>query len=165
MAADETQLSGGFQLSFISLTRLTVILWPPHRKHFYVVRKLMNSKFRKFTLTFCIPICMLTACSGKKIEITNEYIINENWTRENEQAWANSIMINRMRVKQDSSIYPFKGLSQSEVLSKLEEDSTFIYYTNVRLKEGESYNKKKFILIETTDLIGEKKIEIMRMKR
>src|SRR5688500_11301185 len=48
-----------------------------------------------------------------------------------------------MRVKQDSSIYPFKGLSQSEVLSKLEDDSTFMFYTNVRLKERESYNKKK----------------------
>jgi hypothetical protein len=84
-----------------------------------------------------------TACGGKKVEITNQYIINENWSRQNERAWANSITINRMKVRQDSAINPFSDLSQSEILSKLEEDTAFMYFTNIRLKTGESYDNKK----------------------
>lgn len=51
--------------------------------------------------------------------------------------------INRMKVRRDSAINPFSNLNQSEILSKLEEDSTCIHYTNVRLKGKESYDNKK----------------------
>src|SRR5688572_1370091 len=100
------------------------------------MRKLMNSNFGIVANTLYISICLLTACSSKKIEITNEYIINENWSRQNEQAGANSIAINKMKVKPDSSFNPLSDLSQYEVLNKLDDDSSFTYYTNVRLMEG-----------------------------
>jgi len=103
----------------------------------------MNSNFGIVAITLCISICLFTACSSRKIEITNEYVINENWSRQNEQAGANSIAISKMKVRSDSSFNPFSDLNQYEVLNKLDDDSSFTYYTNVRLKEGESYNNKK----------------------
>jgi hypothetical protein len=103
----------------------------------------MNPRFGIFPFAVLIFMLSITACSNKKIEITSEYIINENWSRENEQAWANSITITRMKLKPDSVFNPLTDLTHYEVLNKLEEDKMFIYYTNVRLGEGESYNNKK----------------------
>jgi hypothetical protein len=88
-------------------------------------------------------ICILGGCSDEKIEITNEYIINENWSKKNEEAWANSITINKMKVRKDSTINAFSDLSQAEILDKLEEDSSFMYYANVKIQQGESYKNKK----------------------
>ncbi len=58
---------------------------------------------------FLIPflIFLLSGCFNEKIDITVEYIINANWSKQNEQAWANSITINKMKVKKDSVINPF----------------------------------------------------------
>ena len=90
-----------------------------------------------------VLVLILVSCSRKKIEITPEYIINENWSKKNEDALANSITIQRMKVKRDSSINPFSKLNNSEILSKLEEDTSFMHYANVKIKLGESYKDKK----------------------
>jgi len=88
-------------------------------------------------------IFMFTGCSDKKIEITSEYIINENWDKKGEQVGSNSIKINRMKLKKDSMINPFSDLSQEDILNKLEEDSSFIYVANIKIRQEESYKGKK----------------------
>src|SRR5215212_1672336 len=42
-------------------------------------------------------ITIISSCSHKWIEITSEYIINENWNKKNENAWANSITIQKIK--------------------------------------------------------------------
>ena len=113
------------------------------RQALNVVRKLMKSNCEILIAAFCTSLCLFTACSSKKIEITSEYIINENWNRRDEQALANSITINRIIVRRDSIMNAFSDLGQTELLSNLEEDSSFMHYTNIRIKEGESYSNKK----------------------
>ena len=83
-----------------------------------------------------------TSCFKKKIEITTEYIINENW---GVGRTSNPIMIEKMKVKKDSTINSFSDLSQREILSKLEEDSLFRWFGNVDLsnKKEEIYRTKK----------------------
>ena len=97
----------------------------------------------KLTCFSILCLFILAGCSDKKVEITAEYIINENWSKKNEEAWANSITINKMKVKKDSTLDPFSDLSQEELLSKLEEDSSFMHYTNVKIKQEETYKGKK----------------------
>lgn len=97
----------------------------------------------KMNLLIIFFILMLAACSNKKIEITSKYIINENWSKQNEAAWANSITINKMKIKKDSVINPFLDLSQQEILGKLEEDTSFMHFANVKIKQGEGYENKK----------------------
>ena len=93
---------------------------------------------------FVIAFALIYAsCSDRKIEITPAYIINENWSKKNEKASANSITINKMKIKKDSAINPFLELSQSEILTKLEEDSSFMHYANVKIEQGESYKNRK----------------------
>lgn len=87
---------------------------------------------------FPIVVALLAvACSDKKIEITPEYIINENW---NEQA--NAIEINKQKVKKDSVINPYSKLDDNAVFSKLENDSSFIFFANVKYN-GDSYSIRK----------------------
>lgn len=73
----------------------------------------------------------------ERIEITSEYIINENWNEH-----ANAIEISRLKEKKDSTINPFADLSQVEILDKLEDDSSFIFFTNVKYN-GEKYSTRK----------------------
>lgn len=93
-----------------------------------------------FSLTIAL---ILVGCSDNKIEITPDYIINENWSKKNEQALANSITIYKMKIKKDSTINPFLKLKQSEILNKLEEDSSFMHYANVKIPIKETYKSKK----------------------
>jgi len=81
---------------------------------------------------------VLTSCSDKKIEITVEYIINENWDKQ-----ANAIEISRQTVKKDSTINPFSHLSQGEILKKLEVDSSFVYRTNAKINDRDTYRNWK----------------------
>lgn len=85
-----------------------------------------------------IVIFIISGCSTEKIEITADYIINPNWDEQ-----ANAIKINKVKLKKDSTINPFSELIQEEILNKLEEDSTYIYYANAKIKQGESYKNKK----------------------
>ena len=85
---------------------------------------------------------IVAGCSDKKIEITPEYIINENWSKKNDQGGGNSIKIDKMRVRKDSIINPFSALSNADILNKLEEDSLFRWFANVKIEEG-SYKDKK----------------------
>jgi hypothetical protein len=62
----------------------------------------------------------------KKIEITSEYIINDNWNK-----IAKAIKVNKMKVKKDSVLIVDNNISQADLLNKLETDSSFIYYANV----------------------------------
>lgn len=97
-------------------------------------------KEKLFLILFAL---IFAGCSEKKIEITPEYIINENWSKKNEEAWANSITIQRMKVKKDSVINPLTEINNAELLGKLEEDTPFMHYANVKIKQGESYKGKK----------------------
>lgn len=85
-----------------------------------------------------------SGCSLKKeTEITSEYIINQNWSKNRGRAGGNSIQIVKLKVKKDSLISPFKNLDQAELLTKLEHDSTFIYSANIKIGAEESYSEKK----------------------
>jgi hypothetical protein len=81
------------------------------------------------------------SCSTKNIEITTEYIINENWGKQ----MSKPILVEKMWVKKDSLINPFSDLSQGEILSKLEEDSSFRWFANVNIGKNteEIYRTKK----------------------
>lgn len=94
-------------------------------------------------LLFCLVT--IPYCSNKKIEITSEYIINENWNNKDEYIGSNSIEIKRMKVKKDSMIDPFAELNQADILDKLEVDSSFIYTANVKFKNGEEGSSGKKI--------------------
>lgn len=94
-------------------------------------------------MTFAILFALIFAsCSEKKIEITPEYIINENWSKKNDEGGGNSIKINKMMVKRDSIINPFLDHNNADILNKLEEDSLFRWFANVKI-EGKSYKGKK----------------------
>lgn len=86
-----------------------------------------------------ICVSFLTGCFGlhKRIDITSEYIINENWDDH-----ANAIEISKLNVKKDSVISPFSDLNQIELLDKLEDDSSFIFFANVKYN-GEKYSTRK----------------------
>lgn len=68
---------------------------------------------------------LVFSCNQKRIEITNEYIINDNWN-----SIAKSIKLEKMRLKKDSSLN-LLTITQAEILDKLEVDSSFVYYANV----------------------------------
>lgn len=88
-------------------------------------------------------VCIFASCSNETVEITNQYIINQHWNKKNEEASANSITINKMKIKKDSTINPFSDLSQADILNKLEEDPSFMHYANIKIKQVESYKDKK----------------------
>lgn len=87
-----------------------------------------------FTILFAL---IFASCSNKKIEITPEYIINQKWDEH-----ANAIEIGKQMVKKDSVINPFSNLYNADLLSKLEDDSSFIFYANVKYN-GEKYSTRK----------------------
>lgn len=92
---------------------------------------------------FRISIIMLFGgCVNKKIEITNEYIINEYWSKKNDISGGNSIKINKMTIKKDSVFNPYSDLGNEEVLDKLQEDSLFEWYANVKTEERTYKNQK-----------------------
>lgn len=103
-----------------------------------------------FFLLFTVIIAIVS-CLNKKIEITPEYIINPNWSKQSEKAGANTIEIKRMKVKADSTIKPLAELSQDEILNKLEPDSSFAFFANVKIKPEESYNSKKIYFTREND--------------
>lgn len=83
-------------------------------------------------------VCMLIGCLdfNRRIEITSEYIVNDNWNKKGEKTGGNSIEIKKMKVKKDSTINPFSNLNQADILGKLEVDSSFIYAANVKINQG-----------------------------
>jgi len=87
-------------------------------------------------------VCIIPGCANKKIEITHEYIINENWSKKNDVAGGNAIKIDKMKVKKDSIINLFTDLYDEEILNKLEEDSLFRWFANINI-EGQSYKNRK----------------------
>lgn len=91
------------------------------------------------------------ACANKKIEITTDYIINPNWTKQNEKVGANNIEIKKMHIKRDSILNPFADVSQDEILSKLEVDSNSIYFANVIIKPSDTYKHKKIYFDREND--------------
>jgi hypothetical protein len=109
---------------------------------------LKNLSF-SYTKSFYLAVAMAffcvfhIGCSQENVTITAEYIINEKWNERGEQVGSNSIRISKMRVKKDSILNPVPSPPQADILGKLEIDSSFIYYANVKIPEGESYNGKK----------------------
>lgn len=98
-----------------------------------------------------ITVLVTEGCLDKKIDITPEYIINPNWNKKSEAEGANTIEVKRMKVKKDSIINPFVDLSQSEILDKLEYDSSFSYFANVKIKPEESYQSKRIYFNKEND--------------
>lgn len=92
-------------------------------------------------------IFMFTGCSDKKIEITNEYVVNSNWDEH-----ANAIEVIRLKVKSDSVINPFSDLNQIEILDKLEDDSSFIFFANVKYNR-EKYSTRKVYFNKDNDFL------------
>ena len=90
------------------------------------------------TLVYIFVVCLITGCGNKTIEITSDYIINENWDKQ-----ANAIKIQRMRLKKDSVI-DLNNVNQVDIVNRLEEDSTFIYYANAKITPSSTYRDKKF---------------------
>jgi hypothetical protein len=105
---------------------------------------------KKFIILL-IVVLFICGCLDKKIEITTEYIINPNWSKKSEEEGANTIEVKKMKVKRDSTINPFTNLNQSEILSKLEYDSLFSFFANVKIKSHESYQKKKIYFSKEND--------------
>ena len=87
---------------------------------------------------------LFSGCFTEKIEITSVYIINSNWNKRAENINSNSIQIVKLKVKKDSTINHLSVLNQVELFNKLEEDTTFNWAANVKVKKGENYNNKKF---------------------
>lgn len=86
-------------------------------------------------LSFAFLVVGCLGSLNEEIVVTPEYIINKNWDEQ-----ANAIQVQKMRLKKDS-LLDVNRLSQSDVLSKLEEDSSFLYVANVtKIKEGSSKN-------------------------
>ena len=81
-------------------------------------------------------IMSVNSCVNK-IQITPEYIINPNWSKQ-----GNAIMIDKLIVKKDSAIDPFRRLTHIDLLTKLEEDTSYSYMGNVQYN-GEGYSKRK----------------------
>jgi len=73
-----------------------------------------------------VVVFSLNSCTGKKIEITSEYIINENWDE-----IANSLSISRMKLKPNKTIN-LNDLNQVDVVNSLNIDSSFRYFANVK---------------------------------
>lgn len=88
-------------------------------------------------------VLIFGSCSNKKIEITSEYIINENWSKKNDEGGGNSMRIDKMKIKKDSTIDFFSEEGQVEILNKLEEDSSFRWFTNIKMPEAKTYKNKK----------------------
>ena len=105
----------------------------------------------KNSIILLIAVLFIGGCLDKKIEITTEYIINPNWSKKSEEEGANTIEIKRMKVKKDSIINPFTNLNQSEILEKLEYDSSFSYFANVKIKPRESYHTQKIYFNKEND--------------
>ncbi|HMR85490.1 MAG TPA: hypothetical protein PKE30_20235 [Niabella sp.] len=115
-------------------------------------------------LIFCS--IALPYCSSNKIEITPEYIINENWNKRDEGIEGNSIEIKRMKVKKDSMINPFADLTQVDILDKLEVDSSFIYTANVKINNERGNSDKKIYFNRDNGFYwwadqGERKIRVL----
>lgn len=104
------------------------------------IKPYINPNFMKsaYLLVTCL---ILAGCSN--VEITNEYIINTNWTKEGERDWSNSITIYKAKPKTDSVINPFSNLKQAEIVNKLEIDSSFMRYANVKIGADETYRNKR----------------------
>ena len=91
-------------------------------------------------LFIVLGVFWFTSCNEGRIEITSEYIIDENWG----EGISHPIMIEKMKVKKDSTINPYLDLSQGEILSKLMEDSLFRWFGNVNMgKTKEQIHKTK----------------------
>ena len=83
-----------------------------------------------------VAAMMLGSCMGK-IEITPEYVLNENWNEK-----ANAIAISAMKLKKDS-LLNLDSLNQPDILAKLEIDSSFIYLANVEVPRGRKHAKSR----------------------
>lgn len=90
----------------------------------------------KLTVLLAV-VLSCTGCLRGKIEITPEYIVNPSWSKQ-----GNSILIDRLNVKKDSTIDPFSNLEYHDLLRKLEKDASFSYVGNVKYN-GEGYSRRK----------------------
>ena len=91
-------------------------------------------------LFIVLGVFWFTSCNEGRIEITSEYIIDENWG----EGISNPIMIEKMKVIKDSTINPYLDLGQGEILTKLTEDPLFRWFGNVNMgKTKEQISKAK----------------------
>jgi hypothetical protein len=103
----------------------------------------ISEKIRIFLIFYSITILSFGCSSKKKIEITTEYIINENWNK-----IASSVQICRMKLKNDSTFLVNKQITQADILNKLEIDSTFIYNANFQTKNRSFKGEKVYFNVD-----------------
>lgn len=111
-------------------------------------------------------VLVFASCTEQDVQITNEYILNKNWTKGKNGEDANSIGIIKMKVKKDSLLNPFSELSQNKLLDNLEYDSSFMYTAVIKIKSDENYQNKKIYFNRYNDFYwwteyGTKKIKFI----
>lgn len=89
-------------------------------------------------------ICI--SCKEKEVTITKDYVINPYWDKID-----NSFDVIRMKLKNSSDI-DLKKVFPSELLRKLEEDTSFIYRASVKYN-GEDYSKRKVYFNEDNNFL------------
>ncbi len=78
-----------------------------------------------YSLLLALVICF-ASCTRTEIEITPEYIYNNNWSQS-----SNSIDISLLKLKPNGTL-DLNSLNQGDVVDNLEMDSSFRYFTNVK---------------------------------
>ena len=113
---------------------------------------------KTIALSIVLLSLLFARCNDKKIEITDEYIVNENWNN-----IAKAIKMAKMKLKKDS-ILQFPNISQEEILDNLEEDPSFVYYANVKT-ENQSFKGVKIYFNKDNGFnwTGEKSEETLRI--
>lgn len=81
--------------------------------------------------------CHFSGGFEEEIQITNEYIINKNWSKD-----VNSIEIERMVLKKDSTL-DTANLNQLDLRRRLKVDSSFIFVANVKIPTRRNYKNTK----------------------
>lgn len=74
-------------------------------------------------------VLWLTGCIRTEIEITPEYIYNNNWSE-----YSNAIDISLMKLKPNKTL-ELNSLNQGDVVDNLEMDTLFRYFTNAKKSE------------------------------
>lgn len=98
----------------------------------------MIVKIRMSYLIGAIFILLTISCKeSKEVIITRDYVINPNWDEIH-----NSFQVIRLNLKNSRDTINLKKVTQSELLEKLVEDTSFSYTANVNYN-GEKYSKRK----------------------
>lgn len=98
----------------------------------------MITRRGKYYFVSSIFLILLTlGCKQEKVTITEDYVINPNWSKGD-----NFFGVNRMLLKDSSKTINLKNPSEPELFYRLIEDTSFSFVTNVKYN-GENFAKRK----------------------